>query len=221
MKDKLSFLLIRARYILQTEGLIPLLRRGFTWLAMHLFKYSILYLYECPVREGNLFDFIPRIPGYSFSIVSTNQPADVLAANELQKHVSNAKRRLDSGAIAFCIFAGQELASVHWAALTQEAKNVIDPYPYHIDFLNGEACLAYAFTPPKYRGKGLIAYGICESFQFLRERGITTARFSTDVSTTMAQSLYAKFDSRIYAEARYFKVLWWQFWKETPISPTP
>ncbi len=115
-----------------------------------------------------MFDFMPRSQHFSCHIVFSNQEADELAANgcALQKYVINARERLAKGAIAFCILAGQELASMHWVALTQEAMNTFDPYPYQVDFLNAEVCMGGVLTIPKYRGKGLIAYGACEISNF-------------------------------------------------------
>ena len=45
-------------------------------------------------------------------------------------------------------------------------------------------------------------------------------RHSANTNNTVARSVYAKFDSKIYAKARYLKVLWWKFWRETLLIPT-
>lgn len=51
----------------------------------------------------------------------------------------------------------------------------------------------------------------------LREKGKLVAQAA--VARDYLASL-AGFDAQIYAEARFLKILWWRFWKETPIYQT-
>ena len=127
-----NVLLTRAKWLLQTEGLIPLLRQGFVFAASHILRYGTYYLYEHTLKERNEADFVPRIQNFTFEIISTNGQADELAAVGLHFRASsiNAKRRLDKGAVAFCFFVGQELAHIGWVAKTEEAKNTFDSLPY-------------------------------------------------------------------------------------------
>ncbi len=215
MKNTLSFLFIRAKDILRKEGLIAFLRRGFAFLV----QYRTFYLYERTIKERNEVDFMPRIQDFTFKIVSTNQQADELAANgfDLPLDITNARYRLEKGAIAFCIFVEGELAHIGWVAMTDEAKKTIDPHPYQVDFSKKEACMGGAENIPKYRGKGLMTYGEYKRDEFLRERGVETCRNAVEVGNVASQRVHAKFSPRIYAKARYLSVLGWKFWKETPL----
>ena len=219
----LSPLFIEAKHILQTEGLIPLLRRGFVFLVRHyFFRYKTVYLYEHMMGERHEVDFMPKIQNFTFKIVSTNQKADELAiiGVDFRSYFPNARRSLDKGAIAFCIFAGQEIAHISWVAMTEEAKNTFDPLPYQINFSNKEACTGGTVTIPKYRGKGFMTYSNYKKFQFLWEKGIRTSRNAVTTDNIASQKAYAKFNPKIYAKARYLKILWWKSWKEKLLART-
>ena len=189
MKNTLSALFIRAKDIWQKEGLISLLRRGRTFLAQRTFRYGTYYLYEHTIRERNEADFMPKIKEYTFKIVHTNQETDELATKgfDFGSYSYLVRRNLDKGAIAFCVFVGRELAHIGWVALTQEAMDSFEPYPYHVDFLNGEACTGGVLTVPKYRKKGLHIFIQFKRFQFLRERGIRASRSSIATGNITAQ----------------------------------
>ena len=218
----MSVLFRRAKYIFESEGLKPLFRRGFTFLIGYFFQYGTFYVYEHTIKEGNEADFMPKIQNFTFQVVFTNQQANELCANgfDLRSFSIYARRRLDKGAIAFCILIGRELAHIGWVAMTEEAKNTFEPYPYRVDFLNKEACTGGTITIPKYEKKGLMTYGYYKRFQFLRERGVVTSRNAVDTSNIVSQRVHAKFGPKIYAKARYLKILWWKLWKETPLVLT-
>lgn len=222
MKNTLNALFIRIKYIWQEEGLIPLLRSGLTFLAEHTFQYGTFYLYEYKIKEGNEADFMPKIRNFTFHIVSTNQQADELAANGFDFHPYSyqARRNLDKGAIAFCLFVGQELAHISWVALTQEAMDAFQHYPYYIDFLNKEACTGGDLTIPKYRRKGLQIYVSFKRTQFLWEKGIRVVRTMTAKDNIASQEVINKFNPRVCTKARYLRILRWKFWKETPLVPS-
>lgn len=213
-------MLRRARYILQTEGLAPLLRQGFAFLGHQLFQHGNYYLYEHTFKERNEADFLPRIQNFTFKIVSTNQQADELAAAglEFRSHPTNARLGLDKGAIASCVFIGQELAHIGWSALNEEAKKLFDPLPYHVNFSNKQVCTAGTWTNPKYRGKGLMTYAYFKRFQFLKEIGMKSSRNAVAINNIASQRAHAKFGPRVYAKARYLKILGWKYWKETPLT---
>ena len=170
------------------------------------------------MRERDEADFMPKIQDFTVQIVSTNQQADELAANGFDFRSSwlHARRSLDNGAIALCIFIGQELAHIGWIAISEKGKATVDPVPYHVDFPSKQACTGSTVTIPKYEGKGLMKYGYYRRFQFLQEKGILTSRNAVDTSNIASQKVHAKFGPRIYARAHYLRILWWQFWKETP-----
>ena len=164
---------------------------------------------------------MPRLQNLTVHIVSTNQQADELAARDFdcRSYSVHARRRLDKGAIAVCTFVKQELASIVWVAMTKEAKKSVDSLPYHVDFVNKEAHTGGTQTIPKYRRKGLMKYSYYKVFQFLGEQGIMTSRNAVRTSNIASQKAHASFGYRIYARGRYLRILWWQFWKETPLVP--
>ena len=221
MLSNISVLLGRAKDVLQKEGLIPVLRRGFALVASQFFQYDNFYLYEHKLQERNEADFMPKIKDFTFKIVHNNEEADELAKTigvDFRKRFVDSRQRLEKGAIAFCVFVDGEIAHVGWVALNEEARGVVDDLPYKIDFSNGEACTGGTGTALEYRGNGLMVYGYFKRFQFLREKGFTVSRNAVTKSNLASQKAHSKFGPKIYAEARYFKLLWWKFWEEKPIS---
>lgn len=220
MTGSLSAVLRRAKDILQTEGLAPLLRRGFEF---YIFQYGNYYLYEHTLKERNEADFMPKIRDFTFKIIHTNEEADELAAttgSDFRRRFVNAGNGLDKGAIAFCFFVEGEIAHIGWVALSEEAKKALDSLPLKVAFSNNEAYTGGTETIPEYRGNGLMAYGYFKRFQFLREKGITASRNAVTVNNIASQRAHAKFSPKISAEARYLKLLWWKFWREMPLAQT-
>jgi len=220
---KVLRLLGRAKQILQSEGLISLVRRVFPFVVKCFFRHETYYLYEHTprnIRNLDKADFMPKIDNFTFKIVSTNREADELEAEglEFRSQVINAGERQDKGAIAFCIFVGPELAHIGWVAMTEEAKRSMGEPPYKVDFSNGEVCTGGTVTTPKYRGKGLMTYGYWKRFEYVGAKGVRISRNAVITSNIASNKVHAKFNPRIYAQARYLKVLWWKSWKETPIT---
>jgi len=213
----------RAQYLSQTEGLIPLLRQVFVFLAGHIFRYEHYYLYEYTLKERNEADFMPKIQNFAFKIVSTKQEADKLVAAgiDFRPYIVNARRGLEKGAVAFCFFIDGKLAHIGWVAMNEEAKNCFDSLPYRVDFADKQACTGGTWTNPKYRGRGLMAYGYYKRFEFLREQGVKTSRNGVEAGNIASQKAHAKFGPKVYAKARYLKVLRWKSWQETPINGSP
>ena len=225
---KLIMLFRRAKHILQTEGLVPLIRRGFAFLirrgfaflAPYFFMYGTYYLYEHIVNESKKADFLPGIRGLTFRIVSTNQQADELIADglEFRSYVLDTRQWLGRGAIAFCIFVDGELAHISWVAMTAEVKGRLTELPFQVNFSNNEAYWGRLETNPRYQRMGLWGYSYHKILKFMRERGIVTLRFVVHTNNISTQRGYAKFGARRYAKARYLRILWWKFWKERPLA---
>ena len=222
MVSKLTTLLRRAKQILQTEGLWTVLRRGLEF--FRVFQYGTYYLYESHPPEilqvKTEAECMPKIKNFTFKIISTNQEADELEAEglEFRSQVTAAREKLDKGVVALCVFVEENLAYIGWDAFTEEAKKMIDPLPYKVDFANNEVCGGGAWTTPKYRRMGLTTYAGFKEHQFLTERGIVTNRYSISMSNIACQDMAAKFGDRVYAEARYLRILWWKSWKEKPLT---
>ena len=226
--SKSKKLIARAGRKLKTRGSAGLLRSAvafpywqFKHLSRYLFGYYVVYLYEHTMKVRSEADFLPAMQDYVFKIVSNNQQADELAQNGFQDFRQGwptARRGLETGGTAFCVFGGRELAHIGWVATTSEAKDTFDPLPYHVDFSSNEACTGGTWTSPKYRSKGLMKYIYFKRFQYLRENGIKIGRNAVEVGNVASQKVHAKFGPRIYARARYLRLGKWYLTKETPIS---
>jgi len=216
-------LIPRAREVLREEGIGSVLKRGLSVVKSWFFEYENYYLYEHILEDGNEADFLPKVKNFTFNIVSSNEEADALAQStgvDFRKHFIDSRKRLEKGAIAFCVFIDGEAAHTGWVALNEEARKSVDSLPYKIDFENGEACTGGTGTLTKYRGKRLMVYGYFKRFQFLREKGVKISRNAVDVKNIASQRVHAKFNHRIYARARYLKILWWKSWQELPVRQT-
>ena len=215
----LSALFTKAKVVFQTEGLVPVLSRGLRLLVPYIFRYDTYYLYQHTMKERNEADFMPKIQDFTFKIVSTNQQADKLAADgfDLLLDTTDARRKLEEGAIAFCVFVEGKLAHIGWVAMSEKAKNTFDSLPYQVDFSSKQACTGGTRTYPGYEGNGLMAYGYFKRLQFLKEMGITVSRNAVETSNIASQKAHAKFGPKIYAKGRYLKILRWKLWNEKPL----
>lgn len=219
----LKAVVVRAKTIHKTEGLLPLLRVALPFLTRYLFCYETYHLLKFQHDPAvNPDDFKPNIPNLSHYFITTNQQADELATqfDDFRSYHVNAHQRLDSGAVALCIFVGRKLAHREWIATSEAAKRTFNDMPYWVDFANKEACYSDV-TIPEYRGNGLRTYGNSLSLRYLTERGIMTGRVAIRISNKLSLgtlSLSHSEGSKVYARARYIKLLCWKFWKETPMN---
>ena len=213
----------RAKQIYQTQGLLSLVRRAFSFVIGRFFQYKTYYVLERAlenVRKLNEADFLPKIDHFDLKIVSTNQEADELEAEgyEFRSQIVKARKSLDKGAVAFCIFVGRQITSIGWVAMTQEAKDSLNEPPYKVDFLNNEACATAVWTNPEYRRMGLHEYGVFKRHRFMLDHGVRTSRIIIAKWNIAFHTGSAKAGSRAYAQGRYLRILWWKFWKEKPLS---
>jgi hypothetical protein len=207
----------RARYILENEGAISLLRRTFSYLASHIFFYDEYYLLRLSTGELNEADFLPRTEDFTFKLINSNEVADDWAKQtgfDFREQILHARRHLDAGAIAFCTFVPNCLASIIWAGFNQKAKDSLQQEPYNVNFSERQGCMAGGETAPQYRGERLNAYAWFRMIQYMKEQDITM--LIGLVGTDKLFKLHTKFPMKIYAKARYVKFLRWQYWKETP-----
>ncbi len=223
MMSRPTVLFTRAKQILQTEGLIPLVRQASAFVVRRSFSCGTSYLYEYAtenVPKLDEADFMPKIDDFTFKIISTNHEADELEPEglEFRLYVLNARERLDKGAVAFCVFVEGQLAHISWVGMTQEAKDALSEPPYKVDFSNGEVFTGGAWTSPQYRRKGLSDYSGFQIRQFLCESGIAVVRGAVRTDNVAGQRSFTRLGRRWYAETRYLKILWWKSWKEKPLT---
>ena len=219
----LGQILRRAKHIAATEGWWPLLLRGFDYFRRRFFTYGNYDIYAYSMEERNEDNFFPKIRDFDFRIVNSNEEADRLAESlgyDFRHFLVNARRSLDKGAVAFCIFVDGEIAHIGWVGMSKEAKNSFDRVPYFVDFAHGEACTGGTETILKYRNKGLMAYSYFKRFQYMRDKGITISRNCVATDNVASQKAHAKFNPQITARARYFRLLGITFYQEKPFNPT-
>ena len=217
---KLTSLFSRAKQIYQTGGFGPLMRQAAVFAAGLLFVYQTYYV--CANITENVARLseaalMPRIDDFTLEIVSSNQQAEELEARgfEFRSCVSNAIERLDKGAIAFCVFAGAELANLAWLATTQQAQDSLNQPPISVDY----SYTGGAWTPIQYRQAGFHSYNTFRRMEFSLRNGIVRNRYVVAKKNLAPQAADAKFGNVRYGEARLLKFLWWKSWKEKPLPP--
>ena len=210
----------RAKYIFKTEGLLPLIQKGYLFLTKKLFQYDLFYIIEHSLTQRDENNYMPRITSYIFRMISTVKTADEMAYQGLRFYNSsiNTRQRLEKGAIAFCIFVEQELAHIGWVALTEEANQSLFQPPFRVDYIYGEAATGGGWTNPRFRGLGLATYIYYKRLDFLKERGKTLARAAVTVDNTPSLIMHSKFTSNVRAKGRLLKILWYRSWKEIPLN---
>ena len=216
---KLWQYLRRARYILETDGFINVIKRGFIYFRPRVFSYRCVYLYETLIEDWDEADFLPRIQNVDSIIISSNEDADKVAETyaDVREIQFNAREYLNIGAVAACLFVGRDLVHISWIAFTEEAKRVCDSIPYKVNFSRGQACTGGTFTYPAYRGQNLMVYGCYKKFQYAKENGIRSIRNSMRTDNIASQKVYSKFNGVPYAKAYYLKFLMFKYLRETPI----
>ena len=221
----LAALASRALSVLRTEGVGALLRHtlGFVdFLFRHVYRRQEVYLYEHSIMPRPRDKFLPRLDSYDLRVVHSNEEADRLVVEGLEDFRSVfvfSRRSIEKkGTIAFCVYAGSELAHIGWAALDEESRRCIDGLPYRVAFGERQACTGGTHTVPKYRGRGLMAYGYYERFEYLRERGYVSSRNAVAVTNVASQKAHARFAPTVYGVGHYTRLLWWSRWKEETLS---
>jgi RimJ/RimL family protein N-acetyltransferase len=216
-----AILLRRASDIARTEGLFTMLARAACFARRGLFTYAHVYLYEFRPCDRRVGDFDPTLPNVTCVRVHSNEEADELARRaglDFRRYVVDARRHLDNGAIAHCIFRDGELAYIGWVGMSEDAHRSLCQPPYRVDFAGGEAFTAGGWTDPRYRRMGLAAYGFSRRIEFLRSRGTRVARAAVTVDNVPSQRLLAKMGGRRYAEGRHLRLLRCRFWREIPLT---
>jgi hypothetical protein len=185
-----------------------------------LFVYRNLLLYTRPVTEWNYIP-TPKSDNVNHILVFSNIQANELVTDgfeDFRKLIFNARKRLDKGAVASCIYIEREFAHVNWLAFDEDAKNTLEPPPFRVYFGNNEACTADTLTVPKFRGYLLNEYENYLRNEYLMKRGVNKVRLTIRTDSISTQKRQRRRNSTLYAKARYLKILWWGFWKETPIT---
>jgi RimJ/RimL family protein N-acetyltransferase len=101
---------------------------------------------------------------------------------------------------AILAFAQGELAHVVWAVVGKEAgkRFTWDP-PISLDW-ERSAVLVSAYTPPRYRGKGLYPYAMAAGIRFLQEMGMTNVYGGVHHTNVASVRGLQKLDALLAAE---------------------
>ena len=212
-------LFLRARQVIQDEGLVRFARTALSFVRRQLLLCETWYLSEQTLKERNEAEYLPKVQDFLLKIITSNQEVDELTAEgfDFRPWYRGYRKRLDAGAIALCIFVGRELASILWVALTQQAKDSLGQLPNKVDFSKGEAYAGGTWTSPKYRRMGLTRYNVFKREQLQLENGMMINRGATSQRNIAGWMTAVEVGMNVYAEARYIKILWWKSWKERPL----
>jgi hypothetical protein len=210
----------RVKTILSQEGWYTLLKRGFSLIGNSIFRYGNYLVYEFNYGgESQLTNKTPLID-CSLKIITNLSEYDELVRQGYSFGMRLFRSRLERGAIAFCVFVDNILASEYWIATNAKAKKAIDPIPYKIEFTKGECCSGVRFTDPKYRRYGLSEYLYMARVRYLKEHNYPISKATVSSSNEISQQMNAKFSGKITARGRYYHLFGWNYWKEKPVNDT-
>jgi len=209
----------RARYLYNTEGFSPLIRQALSFLTRHIFERKCYYIIEHrPARylENN---FLPSIPDYIFKRIE----ADDIDKNDplvmyVYGKVADAREKLESGAIAFCIFVNGELATIGWVAMNERANDSLFQPPFKVNFRTGEAATGGGWTDPRYRAKHIYTYNYYRRLQYLWENGRTVAFAAVLEHNVPGLKMHARFKAGIRGKGTDLRILGRRSWKEMPVN---
>jgi len=228
MSSRVGMLSSRALGIYQENGLLALIKRTFSFVKYLIssvisYENSEFYITGRVLRVEDEDKYLPKIPNVTYRFVETIEQLDELEKEGFDLSLLDIDRpryRLQKGAIANLVFVGHELSFKGWTALTEEAKNIINPHPYKVDFENGEVCGGNAWTEPKYRRQGLSYYAAHKNEQCLIRKGVVKSRSIkyTNNIASIGQSI--KRGTTILARARYIRIFGLKFWREKPYKST-
>ncbi|MFC2008821.1 hypothetical protein ACFLUT_02065 [Chloroflexota bacterium] len=217
----------RASSILHDEGPLSLARRTLSFAAFQgrrLYWRRDCYLYLHHLVERDPAQYLPRLDSYEFRVLESEAQAERLVAEgfeDFRQRFLTSSRNLSLGAVAFCVFVDRKLAHIGWVATDDRGKPYVDPLPFDVAFGDGEACTGGTYTMPEYRGKGLMAYGYYERFEYLRNLGYSSSRNSVERNNVSSQRAHAEFSPEILGTGRFTRFLFWSRWTECPFVDGP
>ncbi len=159
-------------------------------------------------------------PGFDECFVASNETAERISdtRRDFREIVPRARRALDSGAVAFCLYCGREVAHVGWLATSREGRRALDRLGYEVPFERGEGWTGAAFTVPRFRNRGLLAYSCLRRFEFLADSGIAISRAAVATDNTASHHVTMQFQPRVYAIGHQLRILSWRRWTERPAT---
>lgn len=203
----------QARGFAQREGLLALINAA---IRGYIIDYRVFLLYEYDLLSDACRRLPPHPDGFDEFFIRSNAEADRLAShrNDFRDLVPAARRALDRGAVAFCLYNGREVAHVGWLTTSQQARRALDPLAFEIRFEAGECWLGAVYTVPRFRNRGLLTYSALRRFGYVRDAGFTICRSAVERNNAASNRVQARFEPRIYATGRLLKFFGRRLWKE-------
>ena len=190
-----------------------------TLVRRYVLDYRRLYLYQHHHREWPEGAFLSPPDAFEECFVATNAEADALVhgREDFRTIIRRARRGLDHGAVAFCIYDGSHLAHIAWLATSAEGRSALDSLGFQVRFDDGEGWTGAAYTVPAYRGRGLLTYSCYRRFGYLLQHGCRTSRGAVGVRNQVSHHATMRFEPDIYAIGTYFSVAGHRRWSERPV----
>jgi hypothetical protein len=209
--------------ILSKEGLFTSTKRTFSFLLRSLYRRENMYLYYTSVEEEASQPYcMPKTADFELKIITETAQADKLIANGFQfdSYLLTNDKRLQCGAIAFCVFVEKQLAYISWLATDKKAKDAIADVPRPVDFTAREAYAGWTFRNPKYwrLSSGLSSFVHYKRALYLQHKGFKTYKYEVNKNNRVMLNMTAKrSQAKLYRQARYIKFLWCKSWRESDL----
>jgi hypothetical protein len=209
----------RARELVRSEGLSALVTAA---VRRYVIDSRTFFLYEHYHRARSGTGLVPRPEGFDECLVEGNEAADSAAAghNDFRDTVPGARRALECGAVALCIYHGRDVAHVGWLATSSAARRALDRLGYEVRFDRGESWTGAAFTAPRFRNRGLLTYSCQRRFEYLLSGGFAVSRAAVATDNAASHHVTMRFEPRVYAIGRQLRILRWRKWTERPVTPS-
>lgn len=209
----------RARHILQQHGIIGLLKRGFKYCLDWVFRYEPFYIhlhFPDGIDTFNEKDFLPALDSWDYFVVQDNKEADELESRgfEFRSAIFMSRRALDAGGIAILLFVNKKIASINWIALNPAAQKILGEPPKKINFADRESITSGAQTLPEFRNKGLFAYTMFKTREYLKGRGIVRDWGLTSRRNKVSVAVVRKFNPKCVGMGYWWRILGIDFYIE-------
>ena len=214
MTFSLLFYYKRGKYILYHEGWSELLKKAFISLKDWFYNRENYVIYQSELNVIHSFSTINLPPEYSLKLIYNTNDYDQLVNQGFDFKMKNIFPLLKQGTLLFCIFDKNTIIYTHWIATSENSKQMIDRVPFKVDFKNGEVCSGDVFTEPAYRRKGLDSYIHSILPYHLTNLGFKILKYSFQKGNTPQEKIAVKINAQYLGEWRYFKILFWESWKE-------
>jgi GNAT superfamily N-acetyltransferase len=217
---KMKKLLNKALYRLKIDGAINLAGHIFLFLVSPIFKYqSNFLLYKKTGTEQN--EPLLKAKDSVFKVVTSVVEFDKLRHEfsvdnylDIAEFMEHHDKRLEAGAILFCVFVGKELVCTGWAYIDQKTMSVSNSFKITVDYDNNEAYWGRVYTLPQYRGLGINPSLITGATKYLYTIGVKLLKTSILKDNVSSLRTTEKTGWSVYGEKYFVRILVWNFSRE-------